>query len=126
MTSQNRVYITLEWQEQSPTGPAGRRVWQQERKILTPNDYPERLVCHNPECEDGGFEIGERIAALLNYGQRNEQNSLVCRNAIHPDRTKRCLHTIIYSIACIRPFQREKPRTEGGSQTAPISDRKVA
>lgn len=112
MTSQRPVYITLEWQEQGPIETTGRRLWREERMVFTPYDYPEQLPCSNPECEDGGFEIGDRISALLASGKASEQNSLVCRNAIYyKDRTKRCLHTIIYSITCVRPYQRQKPQS---------------
>ena len=112
MTSLKPIYITLEWQEQGPLEAAGRRLWREERMVCTPYDYPGHLPCSNPECKGGGFEIGDRIAALLTSGKNNEQNSLVCRNAIDKDRAKRCLHTIIYSITCVRPYQRNK--TPGG------------
>lgn len=110
MTRQKPTYITLEWQEQGPLEPTGRRMWQEGRTVCTPYDYPSLLPCNNPECEDGGFEIGDRVAALLESGKSTDQNSLVCRNAVYKDRSKRCLHTIIYSITYVRPYQREKPR----------------
>jgi hypothetical protein len=101
------VFITLDWIEQGPLDPAtGQRFWQKGRKICTPTEYPQRLLCHNPGCEDGGFEIGEKIAALLKSGMDSEQNSLVCLNAVHEDRAKRCLHIILYSIICIYPYRR--------------------
>jgi hypothetical protein len=111
VTSQRPVYITLEWQEQGPLETTGRRLWREERMVCTPYDYPKELPCSNPECQGGGFEIGDRIAALLASGKNSEQNSLVCRNAIYKDRTKRCLHTIIYTITCVRPYQRQKPQS---------------
>lgn len=104
--TRRHVYITLEWQEQGPLDASSRRLLREGRMVCTPYDYPEQLPCNNPECEDGGFEIGDRVAALLASGKDSEQNSLVCRNAIHKDRTKRCLHTIMYSITCVRPYQR--------------------
>lgn len=111
MTDQD-VFITIDWQEQSILDATIRRkVWKKKRKVCTPNDYPQKLPCSNPECQDGGFEIGDKIAALLTSGKDSEQNSLICRNAVHEDKTKRCVHTIIYSIACIRPYQRERSRS---------------
>ena len=102
-----KVYITIDWQEQNVLDNTNRReVWKQERKVCLPDDYPQVLPCSNPACKNGGFEIGSRIETLLESGKDSEQNSLICRNAIHQDRDKRCLHTIIYTIACIRPFQR--------------------
>jgi hypothetical protein len=110
MTNQKQIYITLEWQEQGPLEITGRRLWLQERRIYAPPDtYPQLLPCHNPACENGGFDIGEKIAELLASEKNIEQNSLICRNAINQDRSKRCLHTITYSITCVRPYQREKP-----------------
>ena len=111
MTTHRPVYITVEWQEQGPLETTGRRLWREGRTVCTSYDYPQLLPCSNPTCEGGGFEIGERIAKLLASEETSEQNSLVCRNAIHTDRTRRCLHTIIYSITCVRPYQRHKPRT---------------
>jgi len=109
MTSQGHMYyIVLEWQEQGLLQTAGRQLWRQGRMVCAPNDCPQRLPCSNPECEGGGFELGDRVAALLASGKNSEQNSLICRNAIHQDRAKRCLHTIIYSVACVRPYQRQK------------------
>jgi hypothetical protein len=87
-----------------------QRLWKKGRKICGPDDYPQKLPCHNPKCEGGGFEIGDRIAALLSSGDDSDQNSLICTNAIHKDRNKRCLHTIFYSISCVHPFQRGKRR----------------
>jgi len=110
MTPQGPVYVTVEWQEQGPLETPGSRLWREGRAVCTPYDYPETIPCSNPECENGGFEIGERIATLLDSGQVSDQNSLVCRNAIDNDRTKRCLHTIIYTITRVRPYQRQKPQ----------------
>jgi hypothetical protein len=106
MSNKELVYITLEWQEQGPLDDSGRRMLQEGRGVYSPFEYPQTVSCSNPDCEDGGFEIGDRIAALLASDRESEQNSLVCRNAIHPDRDKRCLHTIVYSISCVRPYQR--------------------
>jgi hypothetical protein len=109
MTSQRHVYLTIDWQEQNVLDDTNRRqVWKKDRIVCPPNEYPQLLPCSNPNCKDGGFEIGDRIAELLASGKDSEQNSLICRNAIHQDRDKRCLHTIIYSVACIRPYQRER------------------
>ena len=110
MANPKQVYITIEWQEQGPLETTGRQMWRKERKVCSLDDYPQQLPCNNPECEDGGFDIGEKIAALLASGENNEQNSLICHNAIHKDRSKRCLHIITYSIACVRPYQRQKPQ----------------
>jgi hypothetical protein len=122
MTMQKPVYITLDWQEQGPLETSGRRLWRKGRKVCTPTDYPQLLPCNNPECENGGFDIGDRIAALLASGKDSEQNSLICRNAISEDRSKRCLHTIIYSIACIRPYQRQpaQPVVSKGNPSEPL------
>jgi hypothetical protein len=104
------VYITIDWQEQNVIDDTNRRqVWQKERVVCGSHDHPEVLPCSNPTCKEaGGFEIGERIRNLLTSGKDSEQNSLICRNAIHADRDMRCMHTIVYSIACIRPYQRER------------------
>lgn len=111
MTNPKQVYITIEWQEQGPLEEAtGRRLWRKERKVCALDDYPQLLSCNNPNCVDGGFDIGDKIATLLNSNENNEQNSLICRNAINKDRSKRCLHIITYSIACVRPYQRQKPQ----------------
>jgi hypothetical protein len=99
------VYITLEWREQGPMDESGRRLEWTGRQVSA-RDYPQKLSCHNPNCQHGGFEIGEKIAEVLKSGHDFEQNSLVCRNAVHPDRNKRCLHTISYSIACVFPHGR--------------------
>lgn len=109
MTNQ-QLFITIDWQEQGPMQDDLQRLWKKGRKICTPDNYPQRLDCHNPECEGGGFEIGARISALLASGEDSEQNSLICSNAIHKDRNKRCLHTIFYSISCVQPFQRGAKR----------------
>jgi hypothetical protein len=117
MTNQGLVYITLEWQEQGPLDDKGHRLLQEGRGVYSPFEYPERLSCSNPNCDGGGFEIGERISALLASGEESEQNSLVCRNAVHKERDKRCLHTIVYSIACVRPYQRHtKTKVSDSSQ----------
>jgi hypothetical protein len=120
MAIQKSVYITLDWQEQGPLETSGHRLWRKGRKVCTPIDYPTLLPCSNPECEDGGFGIGDRIAALLDSGKDSDQNSLICRNAINENRSKRCLHTIIYSIACIRPYQRQ-PIQPAASKNSPDS-----
>jgi len=107
MTDQKHAYIVIEWQEQGPLEATGRRLWLKNRRaVYTPDSYPYLLPCHNPDCKNGGFDIGDKIAALIASGENIEQNSLICRNAIHKDRNQRCLHTIIYSITCIRPYQR--------------------
>jgi len=101
------VYINLEWREEGPLDVAtGERLLRQNRKVCTSTEYPRRLPCSNPQCENGGFEIGEKIEALLVSDVDNDQNSLVCINAAHEDRAKRCLHTILYSLICIFPHRR--------------------
>lgn len=105
-----QFFITIDWQEQGPMRDDLQRLWKKGRKICAPNDYPQKLECHNPDCDDGGFEIGDRISALLSSNVDSEQNSLICTNAIHRDRNKRCLHTIFYSISCVHPFQRGQRR----------------
>lgn len=108
MTSQRQVYVTIDWQERNILNDTNlRQVWQKERIVCLPDDYPELLPCSNPACRDGGFEIGDRIRALVASGKDSEQNSLICRNAIHKGPGRRCLHTIIYSITCIRPYSRK-------------------
>lgn len=106
MTNQRLVYVTLVWQEQGPQETVGYRLWRKERRVYASDEYPGLLPCSNPHCKNGGFNIGEKIAVLLASDQNSEQNSLICRNAIHPDRTKRCLHVIAYTITCVRPYQR--------------------
>lgn len=118
MTNPKQVYITIEWQEQGPLESTGRRLWRRERKVYTVEDYPQRIPCNNPHCEDGGFDIGEKIALLLSSQENNEQNSLICRNAINKERQKHCLHIITYSIACVRPYQRQKPQVVAGEGKA--------
>lgn len=118
MASQKHVYITLEWQEQGPMEMTGQRLWREDRKVFTHANYPQTLPCHNPNCEEGGFEIGDRIAALLDSGKMSEQNSLICRNAIHTDRNRRCQHTILYSITCILPYQREPSQPLASSRAS--------
>jgi hypothetical protein len=95
------MVINLEWQERGPLEDNGQRLWQKGRRVCTPSNYPQKLPCHNPACESGGFEIGERIAGLLASKQFIQENSLICTNAIHEDRNKRCLHTIIYTITAV-------------------------
>jgi hypothetical protein len=108
MTVQNYVYITIDWQEQHIVGNTNRRqVWDKERQVCIVDECVDILPCSNPNCVGGGFEIGGRIRRLLISGKENEQNSMICRNAVHADPTKECSHTIVYSIVCIRPFQRE-------------------
>jgi hypothetical protein len=111
MINQKQIYITIEWQEQGPMETSGHRLWREDRKVYTHLNYPDRLECHNPDCEDGGFEIGDRVAALLDSNKLSEQNSLICINAMPKEGRKRCMHTIIYSISCVLPFQRERPRS---------------
>jgi hypothetical protein len=117
MTAKGPVYITVEWQEQGPLETPGSQLWREERMVCTPYDYPEILPCSNPNCEDGGFEIGDRVAELLDSGKISDQNSLVCRNAIDNDRSRRCLHTIIYSITRVRPYQRNRSQKVTSSST---------
>jgi hypothetical protein len=100
------MVINLEWQEWGPLGDSGQRSWQKGRMVCTPDNYPERLPCHNPNCENGGFEIGERISTLLVSRNFSEENSLICLNAVHEDRAKRCLHTIIYTITVVSLYRR--------------------
>jgi hypothetical protein len=100
------VVINLEWQERGPMEDNGQRSWRKGRKVCTPDNYPELLPCHNPKCECGGFEIGKRITELLASRKFSEENSLICVNAIHEDRNKRCLHTIIYTITAVSPYRR--------------------
>jgi hypothetical protein len=59
MINQKQIYITIEWQEQGPMENSGHRLWREDRKVYTHLNYPDRLECHNPDCEDGGFEIGD-------------------------------------------------------------------
>jgi hypothetical protein len=100
------MVINLEWQERGPLEENGQRIWRKGRKICTPDNYPDKLPCHNPKCESGGFEIGSRIAELLASRKFSEENSLVCTNAIHENREKRCMHTIIYTITSVSPYRR--------------------
>lgn len=105
------VYITLDWREEGPLDAVtGHRFWQKDRKVFSTTKRLKRLPCHNPDCQNGGFEIGPRIAAFLATGADTEQNSLICVNALHADRAKRCLHTILYSINCIYPHRRYTAR----------------
>jgi hypothetical protein len=108
MTGQNHVYITIDWQEQHIMGNTNRRrIWDKKRRVCLADECADVLPCSNPNCIGGGFEIGSKIKNLLVSGKENEKNSIICRNAINPDPTKGCSHTIIYSIACVRPYQRE-------------------
>jgi hypothetical protein len=123
MIDQMTAYITFDWLEQGPLDSiTGQRLWRKGRKVCTPMEYPQRLLCGNPKCEDGGFEISDRIAALLASGIDSEQNSLICTNAMPEDRAKRCLHTILYSIVCIYPYRRGTAReirlTTSGQKTS--------
>ena len=102
------MVITVEWQERGPKQTNGQQLIYQGREICTPSDYPKILTCHNPDCEYGGFEIGTKIADLIDSRKRSDENSLVCTNAVHEDRDKRCIHTIIYTIACISPYRLER------------------
>lgn len=105
--SERGVYITLEWREEGPVDAnTNQRFWQKERKVYAFTDYPNQLLCHNPNCQNGGFAIGPKIAALLASDIDTEQNSLICINALHADRAKRCLHTIVYSLVCVYPYRR--------------------
>jgi hypothetical protein len=49
----------------------------------------------------------------LSAGEYSDHNSLICTNAIQKDRTKRCLHTIMYSITRVRPYAPDEPITAG-------------
>lgn len=110
MTSKTTVFIILTWQEEGRfKTTTGTVLYRKERKTFIPPDYPQHLSCSNPNCQGGGFDIGDRISTLLTSGTDDELNSLICRNAVHPDRAKRCLHTIRYSITCIYPYQRQRP-----------------
>jgi hypothetical protein len=110
MASQEKIFLVVEWLERGTMGVNGDRIQYSGRKVSTVDDFPRILPCHNPECEGGGFEIGRKISSLLRSGQYNEQNSLVCINAIGKRNSKRCLHTIFYSIARVLPYQREIPK----------------
>jgi hypothetical protein len=104
MANQGDTYIMLNWQEFGLRQVNGCRLLQKSRQVYAPRDYPDELPCNNPDCEGGGFKIGDRITRLLTSNLDSEQNSLICRNAIHQDKTKRCLHTILYSIAQVHPY----------------------
>ena len=116
MGNQNSVFVVVEWQEQGTMTINGDRLLKKGRRVCTPSDFPEKLPCHNPECEGGGFEIGSRISALLASGQYSEQNSLICTNAVPRNRTNRCLHTIFYSITLVLPYERSQPSVVDSSQ----------
>lgn len=110
MTNSKPVYITIDWQEQSNVHEGWQWLWwKKKRQVCSSEDYPQSLPCNNPDCENGGFDIGHKIAALLVSNEDYEQNSLICRNAIHKNRDKRCMHIIAYAITCVRPFQRHFP-----------------
>ena len=98
------IFLVVEWLEQGTMDIGGGRFTKKHREVFTPADYPKKLMCHNPNCKGGGFAIGVRIADLLSSGEYSDHNSLICSNAIHSDRTKRCLHTIIYSITRVLPY----------------------
>ncbi len=121
MTPQTSKFIVLDWHEKGFNSITKHERPRNNRQVFTYLEYPTRLPCSNPDCEDGGFEIGERIAALLASGNDDEQNSLICRNAIHPDRAKRCLHAIRYTISCIYPYQRQRPDATLRQPIAPLS-----
>jgi hypothetical protein len=106
MANPHQVYFVIQWQEQGPLDARGRRLWRKDQAVCTIEDYPRVLSCHNPKCEGGGFEIGDKIVALQASEETNEQNSLICRNAIHKDHNKRCLHIIAYSITCFTTGQK--------------------
>jgi len=109
LNPKQRVYITIEWQEYGPLDSPGRRLWWRERRICTIENYPQYLPCHNPDCEEGGFEIGEKINELLASTNNEAQNSLICFKAMRKERQKRCSHVITYSIVCILPYQHQRP-----------------
>ena len=104
MVDQSQVYITISWQERDSKIDLSRGGPETQRYVCSPTSFPQILPCKNPHCNGGGFEIGERVFTLLRSGADSEQNSMVCRNSINPERARRCFHTIIYSIACVRPF----------------------
>ncbi len=107
------TFLVVEWLEQGTMDMTGHRYTRQGRQVCTPADYPKKLPCHNPDCKGGGFAIGSRIAAFLSAGEYSDHNSLICTNAIQKDRTKRCLHTIMYSITRVRPYAPDEPITAG-------------
>ncbi|HMQ50616.1 MAG TPA: hypothetical protein PKE64_10570 [Anaerolineae bacterium] len=104
------MVINVEWQERGPVEDNGQQLIHKGRQICTPDNYPKRLPCHNPKCQFGGFEIGDRIADLLASRKFSEENSLICINAINEDRDRRCLHTIIYTITSVSPYRRASDR----------------
>jgi hypothetical protein len=109
------TFLVVEWLEQGTMDIAGQRYTQQGRQICTPADYPRKLPCHNPDCKGGGFVIGNRIAAFLAAGEYSDHNSLICLNAIQKDRSRRCLHTIMYSITRVQPYAPAEPvKAEAG------------
>jgi hypothetical protein len=109
MENEDHVFIVVEWLERGTMGINGDRIQEKGREVTAVDNFPKMLPCHNPECEGGGFEIGRRISALLRSDRYSEQNSLICINAIGSRGSKRCLHTIFYSISRILPYQREGP-----------------
>ena len=104
MMNDESTFLVVEWVEQGPMDVSGRRFTWQGRQVCTTADYPRKLPCHNPDCKGGGFAIGSRIADFLSGEEYSDHNSLICANAIHKDRAKRCLHTIMYSITRVRPY----------------------
>ena len=118
MADQNRAFIVIEWQERGTMSINGNRIEEKGRRVCTVDNYPTRLPCHNPECEGGGFEISSRISALLRSDEYSEQNSLICINAIGRGSSKRCLHTIFYSITRVLPYPRESSAVAALSHTA--------
>lgn len=107
MADQEKTFVVVEWLERGTLGVNGDRIQYSGRKVSTVDNFPRILPCHNPECQGGGFKIGSRISSLLRSGEYNEQNSLVCMNAIGKRNSKRCFHTIFYSIARVLPYHRE-------------------
>jgi hypothetical protein len=118
MADQDHVFIVIEWQERGTMAINGNRIQEKGRRVCTVDNYPRKLPCHNPECEGGGFEISTRISALLRSDEYSEQNSLICINAIRKGSSKRCLHTIFYSITRVLPYQREISSAAASSHKA--------
>jgi len=110
MQPQTKVYIILAWREEghSKTGSVPI-LYNKERRVYTPDNYPKRLACSNPRCKDGGFEIGDKIAHILATGDYDEYNSLGCSNGIQPVQPGQCSHIIRYTISCVYPYQRLHP-----------------
>ncbi len=109
LNSKQQVYLTIDWQEHDPLDSTEQRLWQRARQLCTLENYPQRLPCHNPACEEGGFEIGPKISAVLAAtGQNYAQSTLIGLKAEH--RSGSCLHTITYSITYVRPYQHRNPQ----------------